>query len=200
MKKALLLIVILSISIISTACINNLAVQELNTKAKTFMDNGDIENAISRLKSSVDLDPTIFESHYNLAVAYTRAENYSDAIESYKKAIELKPDFADSYYSLAVCEENLAGDIKSGEISVNEDGTLKKLLESELEEIQALKQENKFKISKESETKIAELLEDSVKNFKTYVEMNPTGDDVEDANNEINSIEEKLKDYSVVAE
>lgn len=200
MKKALLLIVILSISIISTACINNLAVQELNTKAKTFMDNGDIENAISRLKSSVDLDPTIFESHYNLAVAYTRAENYSDAIESYKKAIELKPDFADSYYSLAVCEENLAGDIKSGEISVNEDGTLKKLLESELEEIQALKQENKFKISKESETKIVELLEDSVKNFKTYVEMNPTGDDVEDANNEINSIEEKLKDYSVVAE
>lgn len=200
MKKALLLIVILSISIISTACINNLAVQELNTKAKTFMDNGDIENAISRLKSSVDLDPTIFESHYNLAVAYTRAENYSDAIESYMKAIELKPDFADSYYSLAVCEENLAGDIKSGEISVNEDGTLKKLLESELEEIQALKQENKFKISKESETKIVELLEDSVKNFKTYVEMNPTGDDVEDANNEINSIEEKLKDYSVVAE
>lgn len=200
MKKALLLIVILSISIISTACINNLAVQELNTKAKTFMDNGDIENAISRLKSSVDLDPTIFESHYNLAVAYTRAENYSDAIESYKKAIELKPDFADSYYSLAVCEENLAGDIKSGEISVNEDGTLKKLSESELEEIQALKQENKFKISKESETKIVELLEDSVKNFKTYVEMNPTGDDVEDANNEINSIEEKLKDYSVVAE
>lgn len=200
MKKALLLIVILSISIISTACINNLAVQELNTKAKTYMDNGDIENAISRLKSSVDLDPTIFESHYNLAVAYTRAENYSDAIESYKKAIELKPDFADSYYSLAVCEENLAGDIKSGEISVNEDGTLKKLSESELEEIQALKQENKFKISKESETKIAELLEDSVKNFKTYVEMNPTGDDVEDANNEINSIEEKLKDYSVVAE
>lgn len=200
MKKALLLIVILSISIISTACINNLAVQELNTKAKTFIDNGDIENAISRLKSSVDLDPTIFESHYNLAVAYTRAENYSDAIESYMKAIELKPDFADSYYSLAVCEENLAGDIKSGEISVNEDGTLKKLLESELEEIQALKQENKFKISKESETKIVELLEDSVKNFKTYVEMNPTGDDVEDANNEINSIEEKLKDYSVVAE
>ncbi|MBQ2612253.1 tetratricopeptide repeat protein, partial [bacterium] len=184
----------------STACINNLAVQELNTKAKTFIDNGDIENAISRLKSSVDLDPTIFESHYNLAVAYTRAENYSDAIESYMKAIELKPDFADSYYSLAVCEENLAGDIKSGEISVNEDGTLKKLLESELEEIQALKQENKFKISKESETKIVELLEDSVKNFKTYVEMNPTGDDVEDANNEINSIEEKLKDYSVVAE
>lgn len=200
MKKALLLIVILSISIISTACINNLAVQELNTKAKTFMDNGDIENAISRLKSSVDLDPTIFESHYNLAVAYTRAENYSDAIESYMKAIELKPDFADSYYSLAVCEENLAGDIKSGEISVNEDGTLKKLSESELEEIQALKQENKFKISKESETKIVELLEDSVKNFRTYVEMNPTGDDVEDANNEINSIEEKLKDYSVVAE
>ena len=37
MKKAFLLASILFISVISTACINNFAVQELNNKAKEFM-------------------------------------------------------------------------------------------------------------------------------------------------------------------
>ena len=56
MKKAFLLASILFISVISTACINNFAVQELNNKAKDFMDKGDYVSAIERLKSSVDLD------------------------------------------------------------------------------------------------------------------------------------------------
>ena len=38
MKKALLLVSILFISVVSTACINNFAVQELNNKAKAFID------------------------------------------------------------------------------------------------------------------------------------------------------------------
>ena len=63
MKKALLLVGVLIISVLTTACINNLAVQELNTKAKNYLDNGDYKNAIERLKSSIDLDNTIFESH-----------------------------------------------------------------------------------------------------------------------------------------
>ena len=39
MKKALLLVSILFVSIVTTACINNLAVQELNTKAKAYLDD-----------------------------------------------------------------------------------------------------------------------------------------------------------------
>ena len=114
MKKALLLIVILSISVISTACINNLAVQELNAKAKTYMDNGDTENAIARLKSSVDLDPTIFESYYNLAVAYTRAEDYLNAVgkadekEKFDKYIEY---LKGSVSSIDACIGFLASDM-----------------------------------------------------------------------------------------
>ena len=75
MKKALLLVSILFISVISTACINNFAVQELNNKAKGFMDKGDYQAAIERLKSSIDLDGSVFETRYNLAVAYTKAED-----------------------------------------------------------------------------------------------------------------------------
>ena len=89
MKKALILVSVLFISVVSTACINKFAVQELNNKAKSYIEQGDYQNAIERLKSSVDLDESVFETHYNLAVAYTQAEDYANAIESFKKAIEL---------------------------------------------------------------------------------------------------------------
>ena len=61
MKKVLLLFAILFVSVMTTACINNLAIQELNNKAVKYMDNGDSETAICRLKSSLDLDDEIYE-------------------------------------------------------------------------------------------------------------------------------------------
>ena len=51
------------------------------------MDKGDYVSAIERLKSSIDLDGTVFETQYNLAVAYTKAEDYSNAIKTYNDAI-----------------------------------------------------------------------------------------------------------------
>ena len=74
MKKIILLITVLFVSVISTACINNLAVQELNSKAQEYMEAGDIEKAICRLRSSIDLDANVFESHYNLGVALISAK------------------------------------------------------------------------------------------------------------------------------
>ena len=41
MKKAILIVTVLFIAVISTACINNFAVQELNNKAKIYLENGD---------------------------------------------------------------------------------------------------------------------------------------------------------------
>ena len=98
MKKVLLLVSILFVAVVSTACINNLAVQDLNNKAQSFMEKGDYTQAIERLKSSIDLDPSLFETHYNLAIAYTKAEDYANAMEELKKAQELKPNFPDVYY------------------------------------------------------------------------------------------------------
>ena len=85
MKKVLLIVSILTVAVISTACINNFAVQDLNNKAQTYMQKGDYTQAIERLKSSIDLDPTIFETHYNLAVAYTQSEDYINAVEEYRE-------------------------------------------------------------------------------------------------------------------
>ncbi len=108
MKKILLLLTLLFVSVMTTACINNLAVQELNNKAVKYMDNGDSETAICRLKSSLDLDDEIYQTHYNLAIAYNNIEKYEEAVIELNKVLELKPDFYDALYSLAVAKDAIA--------------------------------------------------------------------------------------------
>ena len=108
MKKVLLLFTILIVSVMTTACVNNLAIEKLNEKATAYMDKGDTETAICRLKSSLDLDTEIYQTHYNLAVAYNTIGNYEDSVVESKKVMELKPDFAEAYYTLAVAKETIA--------------------------------------------------------------------------------------------
>ena len=181
MKKALLLVSILFISVVSTACINNFAVQELNNKAKAFIDQGDYTNAIERLKSSIDLDDTVFESHYNLAVAYTAAEDYPNAIEAYKKAIALNPDFADAYYSLAVAEEDYAADLAKGELKLDNAGQPVKVKEEEIPDI------DKLVLTPETLKLIDTLLEDAVKQYGLYLQ---TGVDIKDGDDVRQKIDE----------
>lgn len=169
MKKALLLAIILMISVFTTACINNLAVQELNTKAKNYLENGDYTNAIERLKSSLDLDSSIFETHYNLAVAYTKNEDYQEAIEAYNNAIKLNPNSADVYYSLAVCEENLAKDILSGIVAIDENKNIKKLSSEEIEKNAT---ENK-ELTKEYKEYAVNLLQEATEDYLIYIDKTP---------------------------
>lgn len=190
MKKALLLVSILFISVISTACINNFAVQELNNKAKGFMDKGDYQAAIERLKSSIDLDGTVFETRYNLAVAYTKAEDYANAVEAYSEAIKLNPDFADSYYSLAVCEENLAKDIISGLVKVNEDGSIEKIQQDE--DVEQSEKSDEKKLSDEDTKMIVTLLGNSISDYSIYLDKNPASDDKAD-------VEAKLEELKTLA-
>ena len=174
MKKALLLVSILFVSVVSTACINNFAVQELNTKAKLYLEEGNYQEAIERLKSSIDLDNTIFETHYNLAVAYTQAEDYHNAIEAYKKAIKLDDTFADAYYSLAVAQGNLAVDLKNGNVRVSEDG---KLFVPDLE---TLNSETNYKPSQDVLSKIQALHAEAVSNYELYLEKAPEASDADE--------------------
>lgn len=108
MKKVLLLFAILFVSVMTTACINNLAIQELNNKAVKYMDKGDTETAICRLKSSLDLDDEIYETHYNLAIAYTNIGKYAEAVEELNKVLKLKPEFVDAIYTMAVAKDAIA--------------------------------------------------------------------------------------------
>ena len=192
MKKAFLLASILFISVISTACINNFAVQELNNKAKDFMDKGDYVSAIERLKSSVDLDGSVFETQYNLAVAYTKAEDYSNAIKTYAAAIKLNPDFADAYYSLAVCEENLAKDIISGAVKVNDDGTIEKV-----EEIDSEAEEVKVVLSDRAKQTLGKLLNDAISDYGLYQDKSNEPDDRAFVDRKVKELQQLLAENAV---
>lgn len=182
MKKVLLIASVLFVAVVSTACINNLAVQDLNNKAKMYADKGDYTQAIERLKSSIDLDPSVFETHYNLAVVYTQAEDYINAVEEYKKVIGMKPDMADSYYSLATAENNLAVDMMQGRVRMNVDETL---YTPKAEDINF---EEKIKLTDKEENLIKELKESAVQNYEKYLELNPNAQDKTDVEQQIQKL------------
>ncbi len=188
MKKALLLVSVLFISVVSTACINKFAVQELNNKAKGYIEQGDYTNAIERLKSSVDLDNNVFETHYNLAVAYTQAEDYVNAINSFKKAIELNPDYADAYYSLAVAEEDFSVDLAKGVLTLDEGGNPVKVDEETL-----MKQE-KITLSPQVQAKINELLADAVNNYAIYLKKGTDVQDGDEVKEKIERLNQEMSD------
>ena len=89
MKKALLIASVLLIAVISTACINNIAVQELNNKAAEYMEKGDYEAAVNRLQASIDLDSSMYETYYNLGIAATNAKKYDVAIDAINNGTRL---------------------------------------------------------------------------------------------------------------
>ncbi len=188
MKKALLLVSILFISVVTTACINNLAVQELNNKAAAFMEQGNYAEAIERLKSSIDLDASLYESHYNLAIAYTKAEDYPNAISAYEKTIELKPDFADAYYGVAVVQEDLVADLSTGILKVNDDGRLEKLEDNNADE----SDDKAFVLTDRTKEYIKSLTGAAVKNYELYLEKKPAAPDADDVQNHIKDLKLKM--------
>ena len=190
MKKVILLITVLFVSVISTACINNLAVQELNSKAQEYMDAGEIEKAICRLRSSIDLDANVFETHYNLGVALISAKQYDEAEKSFENAIKLKPDFADSYYSLAVAQEEQAYEKinkkdNNEEAEDADDAT-------EAQEIE----DNNEELTAEDKKEISDDLNSAIENYNTYLLKKTDAEDKEKIENQINALNEELKKYS----
>ena len=166
MKKALMIACVLFVAVISTACINNIAVQELNNKAAEYMQKGDYESAMNRLQASLDLDSTMYETYYNLGIAAINAKKFDKAIEALEGGIKIKPDFADFYYSLGVAQADLADEI--AEVT-----------------------EEKKEISEEDKAKSIEYKKYAVENLTKYLEMKPDTEDkqtIEELIAESNSI------------
>src|SRR5574344_99388 len=187
MKKVVLLITVLLISVISTACINNLAVQELNNKAKEYMANGETEKAICRLRSSIDLDDSIFETHYNLGVALLTDEEYKDAQTSLENAIKLKPDFADSYYSLALAFENQAGEIINGESDKDK---------AKDEDSEKKDNEKPKKLTDSEKHQIVELYNSAIDNYNEYLSKNSKAQDKEKITSQIDYLNTQISKYN----
>lgn len=191
MKRALLIITVLFIAVISTACINNFAVQELNNKAQVYLNNGDYEAAIDRLQASLDLDSTIYETNYNLGVAYIKANKYKEAIGVLKKAAEINPERADSYYSLAVAQESYGQKLLNMSTKASsEDNSIENNDDYDTEKESA--DEDEALSVEQRKAKAVELYNDAVASYKKYLEKAPDAKDKDDINNEINSLEEEI--------
>lgn len=189
MRKLTLFLAILFVSVLCSACINNVAVQELNNKAQEYMQKGDFQGAISRLESSVDLDGTIFETRYNLGVAYISAEEYKKAQEQLKEAIKIKPDFADSYYSLAVAQESDALSVLEDD-NDDEDSNVEVPVVSD-DELSDLKN-----ITKQDAIHLVNLTNEAVNSYEKYLQLKPDTQDRADVEAQINYLKETASKYA----
>lgn len=189
MKKIVLLITILFVSVLTTACINNLAVQELNNKAKEYLNNGDTEAAICRLKSSLDLDSNMYETHYNLAIAYIADKEYEDAIKSLKTALKLNPELVDAYYSLGVANEESAFNIINGTSEEKEDN-------EENEQPEKAIQTTPKQLTDSDKKIICDKLTEAIENYNQYLSKKTDAQDKDKVNERINYLNSELKKYN----
>lgn len=170
MKKALLIASVLFIAVISTACINNIAVQELNNKAAEFMQKGDYESAMNRLQASIDLDSTMYETYYNLGIAATNAKKYDVAIDAFENGIKINPEHSNFYYSLGVAQSEYADTlVETTYFDKDKNDTVER------------------EVTEEDKSKAEGLKILAVDNLKKYLEMSPQAEDKE-------TVEQLIKD------
>ena len=175
MKKALMIVSVLIIAVISTACINNMAVQELNNKAAEFMQKGDYESAMNRLQASLDLDSTMYETYYNLGVASINAKKYEKAIEALEGGIKIKLDYADFYYSLGIAQSELADEITAkAEEAQNDEPQGENVNENN-----PVMEADKRTEASEEKAKAIEYKKASIENLNKYLSLNPNTEDKE---------------------
>lgn len=181
MKNSVALFTILLLSVFCSACINNVAVLKLNDKAKEYMDEGDIKSAISRLESSVDLDGNIFESRYNLAVAYMDANMCDKALTQINEAQKLlKKDEAAVFY------------IKGLANSCQADNSIKEA------DSQGNLIVNKELLAKpEIAAKYVSYLKDSNNAFQKYTDLAPNTEQTRDIISKINDNNIEINKYSI---
>ncbi len=192
MKRLFLILTILFVSVLTTACINNFAIQELNNKAKEYLNSGEVDKAICRYKSSLDLDSGILETNYNLGVAYIAAKNYEEALDALKVAVKLNPEFADAYYSIAVALENAAYDKINGVKPKNIDCTSGQTItiDAQTEEVKPVK------LSESDKLEVSKLFMDAVDNYNHYLSLNPAAEDKDNVSAKVEELNNELVKYT----
>lgn len=194
MKRLFLILTILFASVLTTACINNLAIQELNNKASEYMKAGEVDKAICRYKSSLDLDAGILETNYNLGVAYISAKNYEEAISSLKNVLKINPEFADAYYSIAVALENTAYDringVKPQSIDCTTGQTI--TIDAQTQEIKPVK------LTDSDKKIISQLFLDAVDNYNHYLSISPNAEDKDQVSAKVEDLNKELVKYTPI--
>lgn len=163
MKKLTSFLILLFLGVITSACVNTFAVHELNERAVKFTQEGDYQKAIARLESAIDLDESVYETRYNLAVAYIGNNDCEKALESIEKAQSLLKDEDSSLlYSKGVAYDCLADKLINKK---DDDG----------EEIKIIYKNPQEKF--EAENKYIDYLTKANENYERYIELDPEAKD-----------------------
>ena len=187
MKKTLLITLIMTVTLISTACVNKFAVQELNNNAQKMLASGDVEGAISRLESSIDLDESLYETHYNLAVAYLEAKKLDKAENALKKVFELNPDFPEAYHTMGVVYEEKAYEIVNGQ---NEEGNVENAEDADY--VKA----NQESLTDEQKMDVNKYITTAIEYYNKYLSKKVNAEDASKVNEKIDALNTELRKYS----
>lgn len=89
-------------------------VEELYDQADQLKAEGRLEEAVTKLRESLELDPNYALAHSALAVVYGRLQKHDEAIQHGLKVCELEPDDPFSFTALSVTYQR-AGRIPEAE-------------------------------------------------------------------------------------
>jgi len=186
MRKILTLLFILFVGVICSACVNTFAVHELNQIALDYMNKGEVDKAISRLEASIDLDSEIFDTRYNLALAYYKKEDCVKAKKEIEYAKKInKNNEAEVFYTSGLINGCIAEAIFQ---KINEDGEIEEIIYENPEE--SIKKTDEY----------INLLISSNDDLTKYLELNQQAADVDEIkmlidlnNNKINERKAEIK-------
>ena len=182
MRNLLKFLFILFLGVISCACVNIVAIHELNQKANDYLNAGDIQSAISRLEASVDLDGNIYESRYNLAAAYMKVNECEKALKHIEVALELAKNEPNVPYTHAVALQCVADTLFE---TKDQNG-----------EVVPVKFENKEQEVQANE-KYIQLLKSANLSFEKYLEMSVNANDKDQIEALINENNLKINDKKI---
>ena len=182
MRKLFVFVSLLFCAVFSSACIHTLAVQELNEIAAKYLDEGDPSSAISRLESSIDLDPNVYESHYNLAVAYVRVNQCEKAVQQAEIANKLIKDEPAINYTLGVAYDCAAHALFE-----------KRNDDNEIEEIKYTNPADEYSAG----IKFIDYSQKANKNYIKYISILPAADDASEVSRLITQNDDKLSEMKV---
>ena len=84
---------------------------ELITQFNKSNDKAKLQNAILEINESTRINPDFHHAHYNLAVAYEKAENYDAAILSYLNVLRTQPQLIKANLNLGLIYGRIKNDL-----------------------------------------------------------------------------------------
>lgn len=164
MLNGLKFTMIVLMGLLCSACVNTPAVYKLNKIAVNYLSEGQVDAAISRFEASIDLDPNVYESRYNLATVYIQKNECEKAYMHIVEALKIVDDEPAAYYTHAVATMCLYDKLVQLENSAND----KKV--NTLRDVEIQTDLNK---------KCINLLREATSSFDMYTKLAPTAEDTQ---------------------